>query len=126
MIASSLSFVGVASAACPSGTVFGIPPWYRGLQQPSPDCGVKGPGSAAGDLSKYIWTIALNVIQAALTVVAYITLFFIIKGGFKYITSAGSSEGMASAKTTITNAIIGTIIAVLSASIVNAIAGFIK
>jgi hypothetical protein len=70
--------------------------------------------------------IVLNVLQAALVVVAYVAIFFIIKGGFMYITSAGSSDGMANAKKTITNAIIGLIICIAAASIVNAIAGLIK
>ena len=54
------------------------------------------------------------------------TVFFIVKGGFEYMTSAGSSDGMTSAKKTIANAVIGLVIAVLSAAIVNAIAGVVK
>ena len=42
------------------------------------------------------------------------------------MTSAGSPEGMASARKTITNAGIGLVISALAASIVNAIAGAIK
>ena len=70
--------------------------------------------------------IALNIVQAGLTIAAYVTVFFIVKGGFEYMTSAGSSDGMTSAKKTIANAVIGLVIAVLSAAIVNAIAGVVK
>ena len=109
-------------AAC-SNSFFGVPAWYRDLQNPS-TCAVEVPQKGdKPDVARFILMIALNLIQAALVAVAYITLFYIIKGGFGYITSAGSSDGMASAKKTITNALIGLIIAVLSASIVNAIAG---
>ena len=113
------------SAACSNpDTLLGVPAWYRNLQKD--DCSIKFPGNADGDMSRFVWMIVLNVLQAALVVVAYVAIFFIIKGGFMYITSAGSSDGMANAKQTITNAIIGLIICIAAASIVNAIAGLIK
>ena len=71
----------------------------------------------------FITKIILNVVQAALAIAAYVTVFFIIKGGFGYMTSAGSPDGMKGAKTTITNAVIGLVIVLLSAVIVNTIAG---
>lgn len=103
---------------------FGIPAWYRGMQDDS--CAFKAPETnGQADAKLLVLMIALNIVQAGMVVVAYVTVFFLIKGGFGYITSAGSSEGMASAKKTITNAIVGLIIAILAASIVNAIAGAI-
>lgn len=114
-----------ALAACDS-PVLGIPPWYRGLT--TGDCEITPVGGNAGQVSftKFIWTIALNVVQTLLVVVAYVTIFFIIKGGFNYMTSRGDSTSMAGAKQTIKNAVIGLVIALLSASIVNAITGAIK
>lgn len=111
--------------------IFGIVPWYRGLLHGS-DCSVELPNaSSAGNktsksVTTFVLAIALNILQAALSVAAYVTVFFIIKGGFMYMTSTGSPDGMSSAKKTIMNAIIGLVIAVLSAAIVNAIAGAIK
>jgi hypothetical protein len=131
MVVSGAQFAQPAYAACPPDTLLGIPAWYRGIQDKS-SCGVKVPetkdtnGKMKPDVQKLIMTIALNVIQAGLALVAYITIFFIIKGGFGYMTSAGSSDGMSSAKKTITNAVIGLVIAVFAASIVNAVAGFIN
>lgn len=117
--------------AC-NDSLLGIPAWYRGMQDGS--CNIKLPvgteknsdGTLKPDVNKTIMTIALNILQAGLVLVAYVTIFYLIKGGFGYITSAGDSAGMVSAKKTITNALIGLVIAVFSASIVNAIAGFIK
>jgi hypothetical protein len=112
------------AAAC-SDSAFLIPAWYRGMQ--SPDCAFKAPEqNGKPDVGQTILKIALNILQALLVVVGYVTIFFIIKGGFGYITAAGSPEGMSSAKKTITNALIGMAIAALAASIVNAIAGVIK
>ena len=103
----------------------GIPAWYRGMQDDS--CAFKAPETnGQADVRLLVLMIALNIVQAGMVVVAFVTAFFLIKGGFGYITSAGSSEGMASAKKTITNAIVGLIIAILAASIVNAIAGAIS
>ena len=125
MAASAVQFAPVASAAC-NNTLLGIPAWYRNLQDDK--CNIKLPQTSEKkpDLQKTIMTIALNVIQAALALVAYITIFFIIKGGFGYMTSAGSPDGMSNAKKTITNALIGMVIAVFAASILNPIGGSIK
>lgn len=126
-----VSFFGLATvyspaayAACPPDTVLAIPAWYKGLQQT--DCSVKAPDDTKDGVKNFAIRIGLNIIQALMVIVAYVAVFFIIKGGFEYITSAGSSEGMASARKTITNAVIGMIIAILAASIVNAVAGIIK
>ena len=86
---------------------------------------LKRTGNGKGALAKFITTIILNVLQAAFTIAAYVAVFFIIKGGFGYMLSAGSSDGMSSAKKTITNAVIGLVIVVLAAVIVNTIASIL-
>jgi hypothetical protein len=124
MAAGSVHFAQPAYACTDS--LLGIPAWYRGIQDKI-TCTIKMPETKGKpDIQKIIMTIGLNVIQAGLALVAYVTVFFIIKGGFGYMTSAGSSDGMSSAKKTITNAVIGLVIAVFAASIVNAVAGIIK
>ena len=122
--ATAVTIASPVSAAC-SDSVFLIPAWYRGMQ--GADCAFKAPESnGKPDVSQIILKIALNVLQALLVVVGYVTVFFIIKGGFGYITAAGSPEGLSSAKKTIKNALIGLVIAALAASIVNAAAGVIN
>jgi len=125
MLGSVFAFSSPTYAASCTNTFFGIPAWYKDMQ--GSDCAFKAPETGGQpDAKKLVLHVALNVIQAGMVAVGYVTIFFLIKGGFGYITSAGSSEGMASAKKTITNAIIGLVIAILAASIVNAIAGAIK
>ena len=121
----ALTFAPPVAAAC-TDQFLGINAWYKGLQDPTTCAVVMKENGNDDDVRKFVTTIALNILQAALAIVAYVTVFFIIKGGFMYMTSAGSQDGMASAKKTITNAIIGLIIAVFASSIVNAIAGAIK
>lgn len=128
IIGSALGFSTPAQAAGPCDkTLFGVPAWYNHLPMDQNNgCAVQSPGNADNALSRFIWTIALNILQAALVVVAYVTIFFLLKGGFLYMTAAGAPDRMTSAKKTITNAVIGLVIALLAASIVNAVAGAIN
>lgn len=113
-----------AAGACPD-SVLGIATWYKGLQDGN--CNITAPSNAdSAAFTAFVAKIVLNITQALMGIVAYVTVFFIIKGGFNYMTSTGSPDGMQKAKKTITNAIIGLIIALFSASIVNAIGNAIK
>jgi hypothetical protein len=105
-----------ANAAC-NDRLLTFPAWFRGLT--TANCDIESP-SVKGP-SRFIWKIVLNVVELMLQLVGYISVGFIIAGGFKYITSSGSSDGMAKAKRTITNAIIGLVISIFSVAIVNVV-----
>lgn len=113
-------------------SIFGIPPWYHGMMNSgSSGCEFtpitySDGGKDKTDFVKTGAKVISNVIQAGLVIVAYVTIGFLIRGGFGYLTSTGSPDGMAVAKKTITNALIGMIISLLAASIVNAIGEAIK
>ncbi len=129
---SSMFFVAVASpnsvayAAgkdCKESGYFGIPAWYRNVVDSN--CNIKvGQGDNAAGV--FIGKVVMNLIQGGLVIVSYVAIGFIIKAGFMYMTSIGSPDVMQNAKKTLTNALIGLVIAALSAAIVNAIAGIIK
>lgn len=120
LIAPSIALPSQVFAACSDAPILGITPWYRGLQEEKDGaCLIKSPTD--GNLGIFITTIVLNILQAGFAIAAYVATFFIIKGGFGYMTSAGSSDGMANAKKTITNAVIGLVIVLLSAAIINTI-----
>lgn len=111
-----------ASAAC-ANRLLTFPTWYRGLGNSTPDgCDIKSP-SEVGGLQQFIWRIAFNVLEVMLQLVGYVSVGYIIYGGYKYMTSSGSSDGMAKARTTILNAIIGLGISLFSVAIVNLVAG---
>lgn len=123
---------------CGSSTVFFIPAWYKGLQDSScafspaytdsvsnKPCVKGSTADCKPNISKTALLVGLNVLQAALVVVGYITIIFLIKGGFEYMLSTGDPGRITSAKGTIRNAVIGLVIAILAASIVNAIGGMI-
>lgn len=108
-----------AMAAC-NTTLLTFPAWYRGVVDDS--CNIKSP-SDSGGLPAFIWTIGLNIVEIMLQLVGYISVGFIIAGGFKYLTSTGSADDIAKAKKTILNAVIGLVISIFSVAIVNIISG---
>jgi hypothetical protein len=109
-------------AAC-GDRLLTFPAWHRGLTDSK--CNIVQPDPAPGGLAKFIWKIGLNIVEAMLQIVGYVTVGYIIFGGFKYMTSSGSSDGMAKARETILNAVIGLILSILSVGIVNLVAGAI-
>jgi TRAP-type C4-dicarboxylate transport system permease small subunit len=48
-----------------------------------------------------------NVLRTVFVIIALLSILFVAIGGFKYVTSAGSPEGVQSAKNTILYALIG-------------------
>lgn len=128
-IFTALGYASPVAAACGDTYVLGIPAWYNHLplQDKNGACEVNMPVSnGRADVVKMAAIIGMNVVQALLVISAYFAVFYIIKGGFNYIYGSGSPESMQSAKNTIKNAVIGIIIAGMSAAIVNAVAGLIK
>lgn len=114
----------MAYANC-DGRLLTLPAWYNGLAEvKNGTCEMKSPKDIG--LSNYIWAIALNIVDMILQLVGYICVGFIIFGGYKYMISAGSPDGMVKARKTITNAIVGLIISIFSVAIVNLVAGTIK
>lgn len=108
-----------ANGGC--GTQFlTFPSWFRGLVDTS-NCELKQPGKNAPELQGYILVIVLNVLEIALQLVAYISVGFIIYGGFKYLTSPSDSSKIAGGRKTIQNALIGLVISFASIAIVNLI-----
>lgn len=100
--------------AC-NGGFLGFPAWYRGMTEDAPSCAIKSPSS---DLSGFIWHIALNVIEMVLVAIAYVTSFYILYGGFLFMTSQGKPDVATKARMTMLNAVIGLVISMASVAIV--------
>lgn len=121
-----------SAAACDNGTITFFPRWYDGLCDSkgriiSPnDVNVGGGDKAAATgnkLGAWVTIIALNVVAMLLYAVGYVSLGFIIFGGFKYMTSGDNSSGTVAARKTILNAVIGLILSIMAVAIVNFVAG---
>ncbi len=105
--------------------VLGIPPWYRGLTDSANNCAIVSP-DAVGGLSNFIWKIALNVIEMAIVLATYVAVFFILYGGFLYMTGGSSPGQLEKARKTILDAVIGLVICLGSIAIINLIFSIIK
>lgn len=101
------------------GRFLGIPPWYRGLTNNNPPtCDLKSPDEV-GSLGSYIWRIVLNIIEMAIVAMTYITVFFILFGGFLYITGGTNPSQIERARKTIINAVIGLVVAISAIALTN-------
>lgn len=111
---------------CGDGSFLGFPAWYRGLTTANGEsCDIAAP-SEVGGMSKFTWIIALNVVEMILRAAGYAAAAFIIYGGYKYMISAGSTDGMVGARKTIMNAAIGLILSIAAVAIVNTISSGLK
>lgn len=110
---------------CPSVRVLGYPVWSNGMRcrfevefaNRNKLISNQIPSPVIKQLDD-IWVIVLNVVQWIIITVGYIALFFIIVSGFKYMIARGEPAKIVEAKTTLTHAITGLIIALLSTAIV--------
>lgn len=113
-----------AAAPCGDAHFLTIPAWYNGLtQEVNGNCNIRQPAPGEAGLNAFIWKIVLNITEIMLHLVGYLTVGFIIYGGFKYMLAAGSADAMSKAKTTIMNAVIGLVLSIVSIAIVNLVAG---
>lgn len=122
MIGGTLLASPTASAqGCDTGGILSFPRWYDGLCQNG-----KIESPADKGLPTFVWTIVLNLVDMLLYAVGYVSLAFVIWGGFKFMISGDNAAGSAAARKTILNAIIGLVLSIMSVGIVNVVAGAIK
>ncbi|MFZ2125111.1 MAG: hypothetical protein WA087_03995 [Candidatus Saccharimonadales bacterium] len=123
-VAAAPQTVFAAPDTCNKGFL-GFPAWYDGLDM-NEDCSVKSPSDADGALSKFIWTIGMNVISILMMLGGYISLGFVLYGGFLLMTGRGKSAEIAEAQVTIRNAVIGLAISFGAVGLVKFAAGMIS
>jgi len=83
--------------------------------------GASGGCGTGKNVTTGLQSIAASVVDIISVLVGIIAVIMIIYGGFKYISSGGSSEGVSSAKNTLIYAIIGLIIVALAQIIVHTV-----
>jgi hypothetical protein len=101
--------------ASPRRSFFGLPTWYEFLDV-GPNCAIK---IEFNEHPEQIWLIGLAIADILITLAGGIAVFFVIIGGYRYITSQFDPEGTKKARDTIINALIGLVIVILSSAIVN-------
>lgn len=126
MICGSLGFATLDSQptyACDeSGRILTLKPWYYGLSQGSPgNCTIPSPTNTE-EQRAFVWTIALNIVEDLIQIAGFVAVGFVIYGGFLFMFSLGEPEKAATARKTITNAIIGAVAAGSAVILVNLVA----
>ena len=102
------------AAACSNDkAVLLFPTWFHGLNCTNDVVQIT-------DVSQ-VWVIVMNIVQILIIAGGYVALYFIIWAGFKYIIAAGDPQKITTAKETITNAVIGLVIVLVSVAIVQTI-----
>jgi ABC-type Fe3+ transport system permease subunit len=109
------------AASCTGGNFLFFPHWYKYLD------GVTDPTthacSPALNSVSDIWLIVAAIIEILLRVAGIMAVVFVVYGGFQYVTSQAEPDALMKARRTIINALVGLILAIISATIVNFIAG---
>ena len=108
-----------AYAAC-NDRLITFPAWYRGLTNSK--CEIKNPKQVGG-IGPFVWTIVANLLEIGLQAVAYVSVGYILYGGFTYLTVASDAGKVGRARKMIQNAVIGLVISIASIAIVNLVAG---
>ncbi|MDB5179835.1 MAG: hypothetical protein JWN12_467 [Candidatus Saccharibacteria bacterium] len=123
---------GVTNASQCEKSFLGIQPWFRGLAVVNNgQCSIASPGQLLADgkttldLTGFIWRIALNVIDIGLAVVGYIAFFFVLYGGFQFLTGGNNPSQIEKARKTILNAVVGLVISLGAVAIINLVFGII-
>jgi hypothetical protein len=113
----------LVDGGCSPSTFFGLVPWYSYLSvtpgKYGCDIAFSFLGSSDGKTPSSIPLVLLAIIDDLLRIAGLTAVFFVIAGGIRYITSQGSPDETAKAQKTITNALIGLVIALISVGIVS-------
>lgn len=112
-------FIRFAVACQPGagGNILGLPTWYKYLE-----------GEAIGTKCAVVFAfpqdigaILLAITEILLRIGVYVAIAMVVWGGFQYQLSQGQPDKTKSARSTIINALVGVVIAVLATAIVNLI-----
>lgn len=100
---------------------FGLPTWYKYLLEDNEfgteECEVE---FSFTDPLDYV-AVGLAAFEILMRIAGMVVLGFVMYGAFQLLTSGGESEKYAAARTTITNALIGLVIALSAVVVVNLI-----
>ncbi|MET1033152.1 MAG: hypothetical protein ABWX94_01500 [Candidatus Saccharimonadales bacterium] len=117
------------AAGCDANaTFFGIPAWYKYLVNAGRMTSVTDSlsGIQSCDLKEgFQWKtgdlalVGMGVLDICLRIAALVAVGFVIYGGISYITSEGSPDQTKNAQTTIINALIGLVIAIIATALVS-------
>jgi hypothetical protein len=104
------------SSSCKTSFI-GIPTWYKYLKL-NADCSVVNNGLSG----TVVLLVIMVLIEILLVLGGIVAAGFIIFGSFKFVLSQGEPQKIAGARTTILNAVIGLVVALIGGQLVSFIA----
>lgn len=112
-----------AAANCNGGGFLGLVPWHKYIKKGS-DCNVQDfnflpAGTGDGVAQSDIPLVLLAVVDNLLRIAGLIAVMFVIYGGIMYATSQGNPDQTSKAQSTIINALVGLVIAVIAVTFVS-------
>ncbi len=93
----------------------GLPTWYKYLE-------CDNLNNVVNFSLEQVWLVVAAVLEMMLRISVLVAVFFIIWGGFQMLLSSGNPERVSGARTTILNAVVGLVIAVVATGVVTLIA----
>ena len=109
-----------AEATCNKESFFAFPTWYKYLPT-STDARSNCVPVIKGITD--IWLIVAAIVDILLRVAALVAVFFIVYAGVQFIMAQGEPDKTAKARSTILDAVVGLVIAVMAAALVSFVAG---
>lgn len=104
-------------AACNDSTFFGVSTWHKYVPKstiPTRD----GTQYCSLNFDQYgvgtFWLVVAGLIDILLRIGAIISVAYFIYGAFRLVTSQGSPDGVKAARGTMTNALIGLVVCIMS------------
>jgi hypothetical protein len=107
------------ATGCSGSGFFGIPSWYKYLNLTTNSDGSCNFSNFTFWPPDNFLLVLLAILDMLLYVSGIVAIVFVIYGGVQYIMSQGNPENTKKAQSTIFNALIGMIICILAATIVN-------
>ncbi|MDB5182070.1 MAG: hypothetical protein JWP13_833 [Candidatus Saccharibacteria bacterium] len=117
MLQTLITQFGITNGCSPK-PFFGLKPWFQYLETDA-QCNVINFKVLPKDGPSDFLLIALALVDDLLRIAGFVAIGYIIYGGILYVTSQGSSDQTSKAQSTITNALIGLVMAVVSVAFVS-------
>ena len=109
------------TACAPGAGAFPLPTWYEYLPGKTTAKGCEVNTDGLGGV--LVILVLMAVFDILMYLAGVIAVIMIIWGGFKLLTSNGEPQKIAAGRTTIFNALVGLVIAIIASQIVGLIAG---
>jgi hypothetical protein len=116
---SSINGIAVATdAECRGDGALKIPTWHQYLPKDA-NCNINTTDMGG----EVVILVLFGIFDIVLFLAGFIAVIIVIWGGYKFLTSAGEPQKIASARTTIINALVGILITFVASNVVGFIAG---